>query len=78
MGAGLSRNKAAKFAKGKYIAFLDSDDVWKRNKLKHQLAFMKKRKIDAWLTSFHDKGSFNASRKTIGSTLPPEVMTTVV
>lgn len=33
------RNVAVSLAKGRYIAFLDSDDVWLPNKLEHQLPF---------------------------------------
>ena len=41
IGAALSRNKAIKNASGKYIAFLDSDDIWLPEKLEKQLKFMK-------------------------------------
>ncbi|MDD3416498.1 MAG: glycosyltransferase family 2 protein [Lachnospiraceae bacterium] len=41
-GAALSRNLAIKEAKGKWIAFLDSDDLWDPNKLEKQVNFMKK------------------------------------
>ena len=41
LGVGLSRNLAIKSAKGNYIAFLDSDDIWKENKIEKQLYFMK-------------------------------------
>ena len=40
IGSGLSRNKCIDNAIGDYIAFLDSDDFWLRNKLETQLNFM--------------------------------------
>lgn len=41
-GAAISRNKALNAAKGKWIAFLDSDDLWTKDKLEKQIAFMEK------------------------------------
>lgn len=38
---GQVRNHAVQAASGKYIAFLDSDDVWIPEKLEHQLALFK-------------------------------------
>lgn len=39
--AALSRNEAIKLAEGRFIAFLDSDDLWKPVKLDEQITFMK-------------------------------------
>lgn len=41
-GAAVSRNRALREAKGRWIAFLDSDDLWTPKKLEKQIAFMEK------------------------------------
>ena len=51
-GAAISRNKALREAKGKWIAFLDSDDTWEQNKLEDQLHFMERNNYDFTFTDY--------------------------
>ena len=52
IGAGPSRNKGIKMSKGKYLAFIDNDDLWNKNKLKNQINFMEMKKINISHTSY--------------------------
>ena len=52
LGAGNSRNVGIASSKGSYIAFIDSDDVWKENKIMNQINYMKINNLLACHTSY--------------------------
>lgn len=45
LGAAVARNTALELANGKYVAFLDSDDIWYDKKIEKQLELMKKEDV---------------------------------
>ncbi len=51
-GPGIARNKGIEMAKGEFIAFLDSDDVWNPSKLETQMSFMNKESLGFTYTSY--------------------------
>lgn len=51
-GAAIARNTAVQLANGEFLAFIDSDDLWKPDKLERQLAFMKENSISFCCTSY--------------------------
>jgi len=51
-GAAVARNTAIDAANGRYIAFLDSDDVWLPGKLEMQLDYMQKNSISFCFSAY--------------------------
>lgn len=62
-GAAFSRNTALREAKGKWIAFLDSDDLWMPEKLEKQLSFMKS---NGYFFSYTDYEEIDVNGKQTG------------
>lgn len=64
-GAAKARNRALAEAKGRYIAYLDSDDLWTEEKLEHQLSYMTENGIVMCYTSYDLINEFGEYKKTI-------------
>ena len=65
-GAAVSRNRALREAKGKWIAFLDSDDLWMPEKLEKQIAYMTKNGYRFTYTKYEE---MNEEGQTTGVTV---------
>ena len=65
LGPAMARNKAISIAKGKYIAFLDSDDIWLPEKLELQINFMKKNNYSFVFSSYSVISDDEKSKYTI-------------
>ncbi|WP_270488384.1 glycosyltransferase family 2 protein [Butyricimonas synergistica] len=52
VGAAKARNVALETAKGRFIAFLDSDDIWRDDKLEYQVSYMLERNIPFSFSSY--------------------------
>lgn len=63
-GAAVARNEALKMAKGRWIAFLDSDDLWSPNKLKRQVEFMV---TNGYSFTYHEYDEINERSEKIGN-----------
>ena len=72
-GTGVARNVALKHAKGRYIAFLDADDLWIPEKLEKQIDFLQKNQIPFTFSSYDcidEEG-----RPLLKRVVPPQNMT---
>ena len=62
-GAAVSRNVALRNAKGRWIAFLDSDDLWEPIKLEKQIKFMEE---NGYAFSYHEYNEIDEQDKELG------------
>ena len=67
LGTAHTRNNGIKLAKGRFLAFLDSDDLWHKDKLEKQIKFMQKNHYAFTYTGFE---KINEDGKVIGTIFP--------
>jgi glycosyltransferase involved in cell wall biosynthesis len=68
-GAAVARNKGIQNATGRYIAFLDSDDLWYSNKLSKQIDYINAHQIGFVCSAYH---VVDANDKQVATFVPPD------
>lgn len=68
-GVAAARNRALEDASGKYIAFLDSDDLWVPDKIEHQIEYMERTGL---LVSYGDYKRIDEQNKLLGLVRSPD------
>lgn len=71
-GAGCARNKGIEISSGQYIAFLDSDDIWKNDKIERQIRLMNKKNAAISYTAIemiNEKGNRIKEKRDIKKTV---------
>lgn len=63
-GAGVARNNSIKHSNGRFIAFLDSDDLWIEDKLEVQINFMLLNKVPFSFT-YYEKFTSDGNKGTV-------------
>lgn len=71
-GPAAARTKALRMAKGKYIAFLDSDDIWAPQKLEKQICFMEETGAEMSCTAYRQMSEDGEDLHIV--MIPPEKM----
>lgn len=72
-GAYAARNRGVEEAKGRYIAYIDADDLWEPVKLEHELKFLKENEAGFVFTGYEfadEQGVGNGSIVRVPKTLP--------
>ena len=78
-GAAVSRNTALREAKGRWIAFLDSDDLWEPTKLEKQFLFMEKNGYAFSYTEYREMDADgNLTGVTISGPIPSPLITPIL
>ncbi len=71
-GAARARNTGIEASKGRYVAFLDADDLWMPDKLEKELAFMKEKQA-AFAFTAYEFGDEDAKRTGKVVNVPPSL-----
>ena len=74
-GQGFCRNLSLRYSSSKYVAFIDSDDIWKKDKLKKQIEFMNNFNLDFTYTDFTIFKEINGEKKLNKQIVLPEKFT---